>query len=588
MLMLSRFSRSYSRALLEESGIVIKDQGPKAPQHSQDGIIQNDSDSQTSSALETASLISCVTCLSDNTDSRGGNSLLLPPNTVIPYSKILDVRLVPRDSASSGKNDVYDKYPDSDASRPVDDCDKVHHEMSIDAFYRKAYHPEPDQGILVEVVFARPRRNDLVPKTVTLLIDRSSGLLCNEENVDVVEKILERSYKNTKRNKSILVIINPHGGRGRANKIYVTKAKPILIASGCYVEVFQTSYPEHAIEIARTMDIDKYDVIACASGDGIPYEVLNGLYRREDRAKAFNKVAVTQLPCGSGNAMSVSCHGTNNPAYAALSLVKAVEVRMDVMCCSQPSYLDGPRLSFLSQTYGVIAESDINTEFLRWIGPARFELGVTLNIFQRRKYPCEIYVKYAAKSKNELKDYYLLHKARIKQSTLKLDFDFSNTDSGSSDGSCSGDSIDETLFEPKWSLDDPVPSDWEMIDQDLADNIGIFYVGKMPYVAADTKFFPAALPDDGSMDMVITDARTPLTRMAPILLSLDKGSHVLQPEVEHSKIFAYRLVPKLKNSVISVDGEKFPYETLQVEVLPRLVKMLLKNGNYVETEFNIL
>ena len=286
--------------------------------------------------------------------------------------------------------------------------------------------------------------------------------------------------------------------------------------------------------------------------------------------------------------MSVSCHGTSNPSYAALSLLKSVESRIDVMCCTQPSYKDQPRLSFLSQTYGVIAESDINTEFMRFLGAARFELGVTLNVLQRKKYPCDIYVKYAAKSKNDLKDHYLQHKGRLNRLRSDLesrDTSFLDVPQLAQDSDLNDVKITEDSFKLKWPFQEDVPSDWERIDPDITYNTGIFYTGKMPYIAADTKFFPAALPDDGAMDFVLTDARTPITRIAPILMSLDKGSHVLQPEVGHSKILAFRLIPYVKNSVISVDGESFPYETLQVEILPKIVKTLLKNGNYVDTDF---
>ena len=68
----------------------------------------------------------------------------------------------------------------------------------------------------------------------------------------------------------------------------------------------------------------------------------------------------------------------------------------------------------------------------------------------------------------------------------------------------------EESFKIKYPLEDGVPSDWERIDEGLTGNLGIFYTGKMPYVAADTKFFPAAAPSDGVMDMVIIDSRTRL------------------------------------------------------------------------------
>lgn len=578
----SRYQVVYTRAVIGENGLLIKDQCSGPSRHSP-GFVDNgrynggagsgagayndnddddddDDDSpslQSSSVFETTSLISCVTCISDVESRDENESLLLPSNTVIPYAKILDVSNVD-DADLGGGSGVGGVANES---------------------------PWPEHTALIEVTFAKPRRNYLVPKKIKLRVDTST---LPNMGTDIAEEILNRSYKNTKRKKSILVIVNPHGGKGKANKLFLSKAQPLLVASGCKVVVKETTYHLHAVDIAKNIDIDEYDVIACASGDGIPHEVMNGLFMRPDRVKAFQKLAITQLPCGSGNAMSISCHGTSNPSYAALALLKSVEARVDVMCCSQPSYANQPRLSFLSQTYGIIAESDINTEFIRFLGPARFELGVTLNVLQRKKYPCDIYVKYAAKSKNDLKDHYLEHKDRL--NNLKNDLEAVSGSTLDVPSLSKNSNLDDVVltddsFKLKWPLSDDVPEDWERIDPALTHNLGILYTGKMPYIAPDTKFFPAALPDDGTMDFVLTDSRTPLTRIAPILMSLDRGTHVLQPEVEHSKILAFKLIPYAKNSVISVDGENFPYETLQVEVLPKLVKTLLKNGSYVETDF---
>lgn len=413
-----------------------------------------------------------------------------------------------------------------------------------------AEEEEPD----VEIVFARKKGGNLVPTSIVLSID-SLGY------DDVVEEIMRLSYVGTKPKRSILVLVNPHGGKGKAIKLFLSKSKPILEAAQAKVEVKETKYFQHATDIAKSINVEKYDVIACASGDGIPHEVLNGFYQRKDRVKAFKKISITQLPCGSGNAMSESCHGTNNPSFAALSLLKAIPVNLDLMACTQG---DKTFVSFLSQTIGVIADCDIGTESLRWMGASRFELGVAYKVFSRAKYPCEIDVKYAAKSKNDLRSHYDEHVNK----TLDIELEMT-----------------EDTYKLEYDPSEPVPDDWERVDQDLADNLGIFYTGKMPYVSKDVQFFPAALPNDGTIDLVITDARTSITRMAPTLLSLDQGSHVLQPEVQHSKILAYRLKPKSSHGYLSVDGESYPFEQLQVEILPGAAKTLLKNGSYVETNF---
>ncbi|CAI4035172.1 hypothetical protein SMKI_12G3170 [Saccharomyces mikatae IFO 1815] len=658
--------KQITSAILTEEGIMIKAK-PSSPytyanrmadkrsRNSVDNISRTSfqSNSDNNSIFETASLISCVTCLSDtdtidrsetsttNTskDDLSANPKLhypsvngqLPANTVIPYGRILDARYIekeplhyydatssPSSPLNSSISNVSEKY-DLGELNSIQQTEKKTKSVSRGSNSSSSLISSKSPFTkLVEVIFARPRRHDVVPKRVSLLIDYKPHPSPHlNEDGDLVEEILKRSYKNTRRNKSIFVIINPFGGKGKAKKLFMTKAKPLLLASQCSIEVVYTKYPGHAIEIAREMDIDQYDTIACASGDGIPHEVINGLYRRPDHVKAFNKLAITEIPCGSGNAMSVSCHWTNNPSYSTLCLIKSIETKIDLMCCSQPSYAKKhPKLSFLSQTYGLIAETDINTEFIRWMGPARFELGVAFNIIQKKRYPCDIYVKYAAKSKNELKTHYLEYKnkgsleyqhiAMNKCNEDRDNYNYENDqeiDDGDDEESDDGveeddhsvlcnsidpstDQIKEENFKIKYPLDDGVPSDWERLDPNISNNLGIFYTGKMPYVAADTKFFPAALPSDGTMDMVITDARTSLTRMAPILLGLDKGSHVLQPEVLHSKILAYKIIPKLTNGLFSVDGEKFPLEPLQVEIMPRLCKTLLRNGRYVDTDFD--
>ncbi|CCE63730.1 hypothetical protein TPHA_0F02490 [Tetrapisispora phaffii CBS 4417] len=656
--------RTYNRALLTEEGIVIKSNNINEAYSNlkrnsvsslgpaQDSILRRSFSNSTSAfhnsgefsrfndlesthttdetpekilsnadldTLETASVVSCITCLSDThsiTSPRTSGDLpysflngKFPINTVIPFGRILHAKYIdrslsrrgsdikrksPRSSLSktttgnsiqsvdSGRSTINESFKDAYEFPTSPDLKTFHSNTSFNSELKDVNFNRKYAKKLIEITFAKPRRHDIIPKRLILDIE---SILPLEH--DLVTEILNRSYQGTRRNRKILAIINEFGGKGNAKKLYFSKAKPILAASRCKVDIVFTEYTGHAINVAKEMDINKYDTIVCASGDGIPYEIINGLYQRKDRAAAFSKLAITQLPCGSANAMSVSCHWTDNVSYAALSIVKSKEVQIDVVCCSQPSYFStSPRLSFLSQTYGLIAESDINTEFFRWIGAARFEIGVAFNILQKKKYPCELYVKYQARNKNDLKEFYLKkhksHQAWPNFNSYDIDPENEFTEGSSDDFQ----EITEENFKLKYPYQEGIPSDWERVSPELTKNLGIFYTGKMPYIAADIKFFPAALPTDGAIDMVLTDGRTAVTRMVPILLALDKGSHVLQPEVIHSKVLAYRIVPKGNNTLFSVDGEKFPNEPLQAEVLPRLCKVLLRNGSFVETAFN--
>lgn len=421
-----------------------------------------------------------------------------------------------------------------------------------------------------------------IAKPFKINIDIENRL--NESNDNIISNIMGKSYKDSQPGKSVLVIVNPNSGQGKAIKLYHTEVEPILKIANYKIDILKTLYNKHAEEFVKELDINKYDMIICASGDGIPHEVINGLYLRKDRAQAFNKLVITQCPCGSGNAMSLSCHHTLVPSVAAFELIKNPVVKCDLMALSMKNR--PTKLSFLSQTYGVIAEADIGTEWMRFIGQVRFDLGVLSKVLSRAKYPCSIAVKYLTKTKEELNEYYEKHYDGL-NSVL----------SGATDES------NKLLTEEDFNLqyydgnlqDDELPKDivgdtgykWDWIDQDICSNLGIFYSGKMPYISKDVNFFPAALPNDGSIDIVVTDARTNLIQTADALLSLDKGLHVWKEEVQHYKVRAFKLVPKLygRKSFISVDGESFPFETFQVEILENIMKTTMSNGEFKETGF---
>lgn len=380
---------------------------------------------------------------------------------------------------------------------------------------------------------------------------------------EIAPQILLLAYTQSRPRPRVLALLNRHGGQGNACTMYERQILPVLQAARVHHTCVETEYSGHAADIVREMDISAYDIVACCSGDGVPHEVINGLYARADREQALEQIAVTQLPCGLGNAMSLSSHGTNNPGLACVRMLKLSRTRVDAMAVTQGSTT---KLSFLSQAYGTIADADIGTEHLRWMGPARFDFGVTQRLIAKNTYPCDLYVKYAVKDKDEVQRHYEKHRIMLPDASTVPEHELH----------CSMPALHE-----------PVPYDWEQISPEITDSLNIFYVGKMPYVLSDAQFFPAALPADGCMDLVVTTAKTSFFKMARLLFSVESGNHVHSPEVLHAKISAYRLVPRIPaaNHYISVDGENFPFEPLQVEVVSKALTVLLDEGAFVDTRF---
>ena len=89
--------------------------------------------------------------------------------------------------------------------------------------------------------------------------------------------------------------------------------------------------------------------------------VIQGLFRRPDWAEAI-RLPLCLVPGGTGNGLSASV-GMWTPTQAAHALCKGHVLSMDVVSVLQPPHK--AQYSFLSTTYGFIANVDIGTENLR-------------------------------------------------------------------------------------------------------------------------------------------------------------------------------------------------------------------------------
>lgn len=426
---------------------------------------------------------------------------------------------------------------------------------------------ENDESVVV--TYAEPIGSSVRPAKVTVEIGHSLALGQASGPNSVCERVLEKAYPNGHRQLSVCVLVNPHGGKGRAAEVYKDAVAPILAAAKAQVVYYETQYMGHAVEIARDLDVALFDVVVCCLGDGTPHEVLNGFFSRPDKgAEAFNKVCVTQLPCGLGNAMSLSTHGTNDAATATVCMLKAHRTKLDLMAVTQGQpEAQTTKLSFLTQTYGVVADADIGTEHLRFLGPVRFDLGVLMKVLKSARYPCDLYVEEVT-PKEALQGHFEIHR-NARSSTEPV----------------TAESFQ--LRHPEGPFG-PVPADWRRVPVEIGDNVSTFYVGKMPVILSNAQFFPAALPNDGAMDMVITDGRALVPEMVRIMLQVERGHHVFHDKVEHTKVRAYRIVPRIADGekhYISVDGEDFPCEPMQVEVLPGVLTGLLAEDGFVPTVF---
>ncbi|KAI9814446.1 MAG: sphinganine kinase lcb4 [Pycnora praestabilis] len=388
-----------------------------------------------------------------------------------------------------------------------------------------------------------------------------------------IARLLDRAYGVSQRQKRIKVLINPFGGKGHAQKLYLRDIEPIFAAARCEVDVEKTQYCGHAVEIAEKLDTDGFDVIASCSGDGLPHEVFNGLGKKKDAMRALSNIAVVQLPCGTGNAMSLNLNGTDSNSLAALCVVKGIKTPLDLISITQG---DRRTLSFLSQAVGIVAESDLGTEHMRWMGSARFTYGFLVRLFGKICYPCDIAVKVDIGDKAAIRERYqqeLSNDTPINERRENISTN-SNSNSSSSEA-------EEGLPHLQYgTVGDKLPPDWQLVPYD---KLGNFYAGNMAYMAADTNFFPATLPSDGSLDLVCMNGDVGHIAAVQSLMALGNNTLFDMPHVCYRKVSGYRIIPRgQRNGYISIDGERVPFEPFQAEVHRGLGTVLSKSGHVYE------
>ncbi|KAJ7449854.1 ATP-NAD kinase-like domain-containing protein [Mycena latifolia] len=325
----------------------------------------------------------------------------------------------------------------------------------------------------------------------------------------------------------------------------------------------------HAYDIAKEMKLD-YDAIVVVSGDGLVHEIMNGFAHHAQPIKAF-RIPLAPVPTGTGNGLSLNLLGIADGfdvSAAALNVVKeqyhfrapqGLPMNVDVFSLTQ----NGKRtISFMSQAMGLMADLDIGTEHLRWMGEARFMYGLLRGMIQFKQCPVQLSYKAVESDKDKMVD--ALQERRMK-----------DMDKGGAAPQLPANlEVDETALPPLryTSTDD---DGWTTLDKPLL----YVFAGKGPYVGRDLMAFPVSLPDDGLIDIVAQ----PVSSRSEILLSLGgapKGELYWNSSLKYIKAYAYRVKPLSPEGALAVDGEIFPFQEFQVEAHQGLATLLSPHGHY--------
>lgn len=182
--------------------------------------------------------------------------------------------------------------------------------------------------------------------------------------------------------KKFLVIINPISGRGSGIKIW-EKVKSMFEC--CDLDVKLTEYRGHAKVLIQNLYHSEYTSVIAIGGDGLVHEIVNGML--QDCQEKF-KLPIAVISAGSGNALAqYVCSKISKkltPENCAYISLKGQAQDFDI---TKISYETGKILySFLSLSWGYIADVDIESDIFRCCGVMRYDFYGAWRLLVLRRY----------------------------------------------------------------------------------------------------------------------------------------------------------------------------------------------------------
>ncbi|XP_073336894.1 ceramide kinase [Pagrus major] len=200
-----------------------------------------------------------------------------------------------------------------------------------------------------------------------------------------IQLINEQLSLLSNRPKSLLVYINPYGGKQRGKRIYEQKVASLFRRACISADVIVTERANHARDHLKTeANLDKYDGVVCVGGDGMFSEILHGLVTRTqmDNGVDLNQPDTELVPCslrigiipaGSTDCICFATVGTNDPVTSALHIIVGDSQPMDVCSVHHNDVFLRYSVSLLG--YGFYGDVLTDSERKRWLGPARYDLS---------------------------------------------------------------------------------------------------------------------------------------------------------------------------------------------------------------------
>jgi diacylglycerol kinase family enzyme len=223
----------------------------------------------------------------------------------------------------------------------------------------------------------------------------------------LVQAICTAAQLPTDRGRA-LVMVNPFSGPNRsAEQMYEETVQILLEQSQIDHDVCVTTHANHAKErMAKgyrknnassghsdedKKDILEYSAIICMGGDGIVHEVLQGIKERDDWGLVLKQVTLGIIGAGTSNGMAKSVAHTSQQQSSVLDatflIAKGYTHPTDL---SLYQTQNNEYWSFLTFSWAMLADIDIDSEVIRFVGSLRFDLWAVWCVLHLKKYRAKL------------------------------------------------------------------------------------------------------------------------------------------------------------------------------------------------------
>uniref|UniRef100_A0A0A9WQ72 Sphingosine kinase 1 n=4 Tax=Lygus hesperus TaxID=30085 RepID=A0A0A9WQ72_LYGHE len=392
----------------------------------------------------------------------------------------------------------------------------------------------------------------------------------------------------------VLFILNPKSGVGKARETFQNKVVPLLTEGDLNYDLHVTRHAHDARNIVRTQNMWQYmGGVVVIGGDGILYEVINGLMERPDWESLFSELKLGVIPCGSGNGLAKSVSYAFSEPYdhspilvSTLNVVRGMSTPLDLVRVETENQI---LFSFLSIGWGLLSDVDIESERIRALGAQRFTMWTLAKLVSMRSHrgtvsylpvdkdsdtPSSTRRKLRFDSEGDVRSM-MSEDAGRRDSFYSVGSRKSNylSAAGSSYESLAEDTV-RTFGPPSRipPLGHPLPSEWTVVKGDFV----MVHASYPTHLMTDCIFAPDAKLDDGCIWLCIIKSSISRTHLVQFLLGMSSGTHTNVSDVIFVPVSAFRIEPETSSSHLTVDGELIEHSSLQAEILPAMANVFAR------------